>query len=151
MRAVIQRVSNAEITIDYKEKREISSGLVVFICIMKGDTEKQAEFLAEKICNLRIFKDESDKLNLSLKTLAGDMLIVSNFTLSTDCGHGRRPNFDNSAPFEEANRLYNYFIECVKKQEIGSIKTGEFATHMDVMVNNDGPINIFIDTQTLGK
>lgn len=151
MRAVIQRVHNAEITIDYKEKRKIDSGLVVFLCIMKGDTEKQAEFLAEKICNLRIFKDDDDKLNLSLKNLDGDMLIVSNFTLSTDCGHGRRPNFDNSAPFEDAKKLYNYFIELVKKEQIKNVQTGEFATHMDVNVNNDGPINIFIDTQKLGK
>ena len=98
MRAVIQRVSRAEITIDHQETREIGQGLVVFLGVMKGDTEAQAEFLAEKAQGLRIFTDENGKMNLSLEDIGGEMLVVSNFTLGTDCKKGRRPSFDMAAP-----------------------------------------------------
>ena len=97
MRAVIQRVSRAEITIDHQETREIGQGLVVFLGVMKGDTEAQAEFLAEKAQGLRIFTDENGKMNLSLEDIGGEMLVVSNFTLGTDCKKGRRPSFDMAA------------------------------------------------------
>ena len=98
MRAVIQRVSRAEITIDHQETREIGQGLVVFLGVMKGDTEAQAEFLAEKAQGLRIFTDENGKMNLSLEDIGGEMLVVSNFTLGTDCKKGRRPSFDMGRP-----------------------------------------------------
>ncbi len=151
MRTIIQRVHQAEITIDYEEKRKIKQGLVVFLGVLKGDTEKQSAFLADKICNLRIFKDSNDKMNLSLKDIDGEILIVSNFTLATDCAHGRRPSFDNSAPFDEANHLYEHFIHCVKDQAIRNVQTGKFASHMDVEVHNDGPVNIILDTEKIGK
>ena len=150
MRAVIQRAHAAEIIIDHEETRKIKEGLVVFLGVLKGDTEKQAEFLADKIANLRIFTDENDKMNLSLKDIDGEMLIVSNFTLSTDCGHGRRPSFDLSAPFEEANRLYEHFVNAVRQQNL-PVQTGKFASHMDVTVQNNGPVNIIIDTAVIGK
>ena len=105
MRAVIQRVSRAEITIDHQETREIGQGLVVFLGVMKGDTEAQAEFLAEKAQGLRIFTDENGKMNLSLEDIGGEMLVVSNFTLGTDCKKGRRPSFDMAEPPAEADRL----------------------------------------------
>lgn len=111
MRAVIQRVGRAEITIDHRETRSIGQGLVVFLGVMKGDTDKQADFLAEKVQGLRVFTDENGKMNLSLEDTGGELLVVSNFTLGTDCKKGRRPSFDLAAPPEEAERLYRHFVE----------------------------------------
>ena len=151
MRAVIQRVHSAQITIDNSITRVINEGLTIFLGVLKGDTTAQADFLAEKICELRIFTDDNDKMNLSLKDIDGEILIVSNFTLSTDCKKGRRPSFDMSAPADEANKLYEYFIERVKEQGIKNVQTGEFGAHMDVDVRNNGPVTIIIDTEKIGK
>lgn len=151
MRAVIQRVSRAQITIDHKETREIGQGLVVFLGVMKGDGDPQAEFLAEKVRGLRIFTDENDKMNLSLEDIDGELLVVSNFTLGTDCKKGRRPSFDMAAPPQEADRLYRYFVERSKALGTRKVETGEFGAHMDVLVANDGPVTIIIDTEKLGK
>lgn len=151
MRAVIQRINGASITIDGNETREIGAGIVVFMCAMTGDTEQQADFLAQKVCELRIFKDENDKMNRSLIDVGGDALIVSNITLSADMKHGRRPDFSRSAPPEEAKRLYDYFVSQVEKQPVGRVCTGEFGAHMHVDVQNDGPVNIIIDTERIGK
>ena len=151
MRAVIQRVHKAKILIDSAETRNTGAGLVVFLGVLKGDTEKQAEFLARKITELRIFEDENEKMNLSLEDLKGDMLIVSNFTLSTDCKKGRRPSFDNSAPAAEAERLYDLFVELTRARDIGNVETGSFGAHMDVDVHNNGPVTIIIDTEKIGK
>lgn len=151
MRAVIQRVHSAQIVIDYAETRNTAAGLVVFLGVMQNDTEKQADFLAEKICTLRIFTDENDKMNLSLHDVDGEMLVVSNFTLSTDCKKGRRPSFDTAAPPAEANRLYERFVEQVKARGVKNVQTGEFGAHMDVTVANNGPVTIIIDTEKIGK
>lgn len=151
MRAVIQRVSRAQITIDHKETREISQGLVVFLGVMKGDGDPQAEFLAEKVRGLRIFTDENDKMNLSLEDIDGELLVVSNFTLGTDCKKGRRPSFDMAAPPQEADRLYRCFVERSKALGTRKVETGEFGAHMDVLVANDGPVTIIIDTEKIGK
>lgn len=151
MRAVIQRVSRAQITIDHKETREIGKGLVVFLGVMKGDRESQAEFLAEKVRGLRIFTDENDKMNLSLEDIDGELLVVSNFTLGTDCKKGRRPSFDMAAPPEEADKLYRYFVERSKVLGTRKVETGEFGAHMDVLVANNGPVTIIIDTEKIGK
>lgn len=151
MRAVIQRVSRAEITIDHQETREIGQGLVVFLGVMQGDTEAQAEFLAEKAQGLRIFTDENGKMNLSLEDIGGEMLVVSNFTLGTDCKKGRRPSFDMAAPPAEADRLYRHFVEHARGLGIRKVETGEFGAHMDVLCANDGPVNIIIDTERIGK
>lgn len=151
MRAVIQRVHAAEITIDHNETRKIGQGLVVFLGVMQNDTETQVDFLAEKIRDLRIFTDENDKMNLSLADINGDLLVVSNFTLGTDCKKGRRPSFDLAAPAAEAERLYNLFVEKSRSLGIKNVQTGEFGAHMDVLVNNNGPINIIIDTEKIGK
>ena len=151
MRAVIQRVQGAQITIDHSEVRTIGTGVVVFLGVMQGDTEKQADFLAEKIRDLRIFTDENDKMNLSLLDVDGEMLAVSNFTLSTDCKKGRRPSFDKAAAPAIANELYERFVEKAKTGGIRRVETGEFGAHMDVLVNNDGPVTIIIDTEIIGK
>lgn len=151
MRAVIQRVSRAQITIDHKETREIGQGLVVFLGVMKGDGDPQAEFLAEKVRGLRIFTDENDKMNLSLEDIDGELLVVSNFTLGTDCKKGRRPSFDMAAPPQEADRLYRYFVERSKALGTRKVETGEFGAHMDVLAANDGPVTIIIDTEKIGK
>ena len=151
MRAVIQRVSQAEITIDHQETRHISQGLVVFLGVIKGDTEAQAEFMAEKVHGLRIFTDENGKMNLSLADVGGELLVVSNFTLGSDCKKGRRPSFDLAAPPEEADRLYRHFVEHAKGLGIQKVETGEFGAHMDVLCANDGPITLIIDTERIGK
>ena len=151
MRAVIQRVSRAEITIDQRETRSIGPGLVVFLGVMQGDGEAQADFLAEKIHGLRVFTDENQKMNLSLEDVQGELLVVSNFTLGTDCKKGRRPSFDLAAPPQEADRLYQRFVTHAKEQGIRKVETGEFGAHMDVLCANDGPVTLIIDTEKIGK
>lgn len=151
MRAVIQRVSRAEITIDHRETRSIGPGLVVFLGVMQGDGESQADFLAEKIHGLRVFTDENQKMNLSLEDVQGELLVVSNFTLGTDCKKGRRPSFDLAAPPQEADRLYQRFVTHAKEQGIRKVETGEFGAHMDVLCANDGPVTLIIDTEKIGK
>ena len=151
MRAVIQRVSRAEITIDHRETRSIGPGLVVFLGVMQGDGEAQADFLAEKIHGLRVFSDENQKMNLSLENVQGELLVVSNFTLGTDCKKGRRPSFDLAAPPQEADRLYQRFVAHAKEQGIRKVETGEFGAHMDVLCANDGPVTLIIDTEKIGK
>lgn len=150
MRAVIQRVHRAQITIDREETRQTGRGLVVFLGVLRGDTEKQADFLAEKVYGLRIFPDENDKMNLSLPDVGGEVLVVSNFTLGTDCKKGRRPSFDIAAPPEEANALYLRFVEQLRAQGV-RVETGEFGAYMEVLVSNDGPVTLIIDTEKIGK
>ena len=150
MRAVIQRVHRAQITIDREETRQTGRGLVVFLGVLRGDTEKQADFLAEKVHGLRIFPDENDKMNLSLPDVGGEVLVVSNFTLGTDCKKGRRPSFDMAAPPEEANALYQRFVERLRAQGV-RVETGEFGAYMEVLVSNDGPVTLIIDTEKNGK
>lgn len=150
MRAVIQRVHRAQITIDREETRQTGRGLVVFLGVLRGDTEKQADFMAEKVYGLRIFPDENDKMNLSLPDVGGEVLVVSNFTLGTDCKKGRRPSFDMAAPPEEANTLYLRFVEQLRAQGV-RVETGEFGAYMEVLVSNDGPVTLIIDTEKIGK
>lgn len=150
MRAVIQRVHRAQITIDGEETRRTGRGLVIFLGVLKGDTRQQADFLAEKAFGLRIFPDKNGKMNLSLADVAGEALVVSNFTLGTDCKKGRRPSFDMAAPPEEANALYLRFVEQLRATGT-RVETGEFGAHMDVCVENDGPVTLIIDTEKIGK
>ena len=150
MRAVIQRVHEAQITIDQKETRKIGRGLVIFLGVMKGDGESQSDFLAEKAFGLRIFPDETGKMNLSLGDVGGQALVVSNFTLGTDCKKGRRPSFDMAAGPQEAEALYLRFVEGLRATGT-RVETGEFGAHMDVLVANDGPVNLIIDTEKIGK
>ncbi|MFI3325620.1 MAG: D-aminoacyl-tRNA deacylase [Clostridia bacterium] len=152
MRAVVQRVDMAEIKIEYSETKTISKGLVVYLGVMSGDSEKEATYLANKISDLRIFTDENDKLNLSLKDFKGDILIVSNFTLAADCRKGRRPSFENAERPEKAEVLYDYFVKLMKEIDgLGKIETGEFGAHMDILSSNSGPINLIMDTNVIQK
>lgn len=151
MRAVIQRVHCAQVTVDHRETRKIGKGLVVFLGVLEGDQKQQAEFLAEKIWGLRVFTDENDKMNLSLADTGGELLVISNFTLGTDCKKGRRPSFDLAASPQAAEELYRYFLAQAEALGPQRVKAGEFGAHMDVLVNNDGPVNILIDTQKIGK
>lgn len=151
MKAVIQRVLKAEIDIDNSINRKMGQGIVIMLGVLKGDTVKQAEFLAKKVTELRIFSDENDKQNLSLLDVCGEILIVSNFTLSADCKKGKRPSYDMALNPKEAKQLYEYFIEQVKKQNVKNVITGEFGADMKVSLVNDGPITIVIDTNVIGK
>lgn len=150
MRVVLQRVNRAQLTVEGLAPRSIGEGLVAFLGVVRGDTEAQADFLADKICHLRIFKDEDDKMNRSLLDVGGQLLVVSNFTLGADCKRGRRPSFDMAAPPELALVLYQRLVE--KARALGvTVETGEFGEHMHVLVENDGPVNIILDTERIGK
>ena len=149
MRAVIQRVSRAEITIDYREARRIEQGLVVFLGVMKGDTEAQADFLAEKIQGLRVFTDENGKMNLSLEDIGGELLVVSNFTLYGDCKKGRRPAYVRAARPEAATPLYEDFCRQLAAAGVGQVQTGVFGADMLVAIENDGPVTLILDTQEI--
>ncbi len=151
MKAVIQRVSNASVTIEREETRSIERGLVVLLGVMQGDGKSQAELLAKKIVELRIFQDDEGKMNRGLLDIDGHLLVISNFTLGADCKKGRRPSFIEAAPPVEAEALYRYFLDCLKTYHVSSIQTGEFGAHMDVDLCNDGPITIIMDTKEWGK
>lgn len=151
MRVVLQRVSRAEIVIDGEPGGNIGPGLVVLLGIMRGDTIAQADILAEKLMGLRIFTDESGKMNLSVGDISGSLLVVSNFTLGADCKKGRRPSFDGSAPPAEAELLYEYFVKRVRELSSRPVETGKFGADMEVSLVNDGPVTIILDTDHLTK
>lgn len=144
MKIVLQRVTNAQVDVDGKTTGKIGSGLLVLLGVGQGDTEKDCERLAEKIVSLRIFSDENDKINLSLKDIDGEMLVVSQFTLYADCKKGHRPNFLNAAKPDEANRLYEYFIS-VCKEKVRKVESGIFGADMKVSLLNDGPFTIILE------
>ncbi len=144
MKALIQRVKRASVTIEDKLYSQIGTGLLVFLGVEKGDTQENADKLAAKLINLRIFEDENGKMNRSLIDVSGEMLIVSQFTLCGDCKKGTRPSFDKSASPDIANELYEYFISQVKLSGI-SCRTGRFAAMMDVELINDGPVTFMVE------
>ena len=144
MRLVVQRVKNAKVTVDNRVTGKINEGFLVLLGVTHSDTKETADFLVKKILNLRIFKDENDKMNLSIKDINGELLIVSQFTLYADCQKGNRPSFVNSAKPEYANELYEYFVSETRK-EVKNVQTGEFGAHMDVELLNDGPVTIILE------
>ena len=148
MRAVLQRVSGASVKIDGATVGECGKGLMILLGVAEGDTEKEADMLCEKIIKLRIFSDENGKMNLSIKDIGGQMLIVSQFTLFANYRCGNRPDFLASAKPETANRLYEYFVGYMRKSgfEVG---TGCFGADMQVALVNDGPVTIVMDTDVL--
>ena len=146
MRAVIQRVSRASVTVDRRVAGEIGAGLMVLLGVGKTDNPESAAYLAEKIANLRIFPDEAGKMNLSLLDIRGSALVVSQFTLYGDTRAGRRPSFIQAALPEEANRLYEEFVRSMRSLRI-RVETGVFQAHMQVELVNDGPVTILIDSE----
>ena len=145
MRAVVQRVSSSKVTVDDRITGEISKGLLVLLGVTHEDTSKDVDYMIDKILNLRIFEDENEKMNLSLKDINGELLVVSQFTLYGDCRKGKRPSFSNAARPDLATTLYEEFIEKVKSQEV-VVGTGEFGAHMMVDLTNDGPVTILLES-----
>jgi D-tyrosyl-tRNA(Tyr) deacylase len=146
LRAVIQRVLRARVIVASQTVGEISTGLVVLVGVGRGDTSESAAYLAEKIANLRIFADEAGKMNRSLVETGGAALVVSQFTLYGDTRGGRRPSYIRAATPEEANRLYEEFVECLRSRGV-PVATGVFQAHMEVDLVNDGPVTILLDSE----
>ncbi|MAP79889.1 MAG: D-tyrosyl-tRNA(Tyr) deacylase [Aequorivita sp.] len=147
MRALIQRVKKADVTIDEKLFSEIGPGLLIFLGIEEEDTEEDINWLAGKIARLRIFSDENNALNLSVKDVNGECLVVSQFTLHANVKKGNRPSFVRAAKPETAVPLYEKFIYKLEKEITKKVKTGKFGAMMDVSLVNDGPVTIWIDTK----
>jgi D-tyrosyl-tRNA(Tyr) deacylase len=145
MRTVVQRVKSARVEISGRITGEIGKGLLIFLGVGDEDSEKDCEYLADKIANLRIFPDENDLMNLSSLDIGGGMLVVSQFTLWGDCRKGRRPSFTKAARPERARELYDFFIGMLKKTGL-KIAAGEFQEMMDVHLINDGPVTILLDS-----
>lgn len=148
MRAVVQRVDKAKVTVDGKIVGEISRGLMVLVGVVEGDTEKDVQYLADKVTGLRIFEDETEKMNLSVKDIGGEILSVSQFTLYGDCRKGKRPSFDKAAKPETAIVLYEKFNELCRQQNI-KVETGVFGAHMLVELSNNGPVTILLDSSKM--
>jgi len=153
LKAVVQRVLNASVTVNEVVKGSINSGLLVYLGVAQDDTESDADWLAEKIVNLRIFNDDDGKMNLSLKDKTAcdkytGVLTVSQFTLLADARKGRRPSWNGAAPPEIANKLYEYFMKKIKEQGL-VCESGEFQASMKVTYTNDGPVTIILDTKEL--
>ncbi len=146
MRAVIQRVKNAEVNVDGKNVSETGAGLLVYIGVSKNDTQKDARWTAEKIANMRIFEDDVGKMNLSCIDTGSEIMLVPNFTLYGDCRKGRRPGFDMAGGPDKANQLFEKVAEILKNLDI-RVKNGVFAAHMHVSSVNDGPINFLVDSR----
>ena len=146
MRAVVQRVSNASVTVDGKTIGNIEKGLLVYLGVGKNDDDSHVNWLAEKIVNLRIFEDEAEKMNLSVNDEKGGILLVSQFTLFADARKGRRPGYERAAPPEMAKALYEKMIFELKKSGL-KIETGEFQASMKVKYINEGPVTILLDSE----
>ena len=152
MRAVLQRVNNASVTVEGKVVGEISKGFVVFLGVGKDDDMTDLDYLVRKICGLRIFEDENEKMNLAPKDVNAQMLVISNFTLFANTTHGFRPEFLGSMAYEEAKNYVNMFIDkCRETGAFSKIDSGVFGADMKVDVSVDGPINIIFDTKEIKK
>lgn len=145
MKLVVQRVSMAKVEVDGEEIGKIDKGFLVLLGVTHEDTQETADFLVKKLCNLRVFTDENDKMNLSIKDIEGELLIVSQFTLYADTKKGNRPSFVEAAKPEKAEELYEYFIEECKKNEIKKVEHGKFGADMKVSLLNDGPVTIILE------
>lgn len=145
MRAVVQRVKKSSVTVDEKITGQIGRGLMVLIGVEDGDTEKDADYIADKICGLRIFEDDRGKMNLSIEDIGGEVLAVSQFTLLADARKGRRPSFVKAAAPDEANALYRKVIEKISSRNI-NVEEGVFQAEMLVEIHNDGPVTILLDS-----
>lgn len=146
MRAVVQRVKKSRVIVEGRLVGEINKGFNVLLGISKDDTIEDLKYIKDKIINLRVFEDENDKMNLSLLDIKGDILAISQFTLYGDCRKGRRPNFMNAMGGDEAKALYEEFVKMLKESGL-KIETGEFGAHMNVEIENDGPVTILLDSK----
>ena len=144
MKALIQRVKKASVTIDNELYSEIEKGILVFLGVTKDDTVENCQKLAQKVLSLRIFEDENEKMNFSISDIKGQILVVSQFTLCADCKKGTRPSFDTAAAPDIAAKLYENFVEQLKQSGL-VVKTGKFRTMMDVSLINDGPVTIMVE------
>lgn len=148
MKAVVQRVKSAHVAVENTIISNIGNGLMVLLGIQDGDTEKEANFLVEKIIHLRIFEDNQGKMNLSLKDIKSELLVISQFTLMGDCKKGRRPSFTKAAAPDRANTLYEYFIGRAIESGVVT-KSGQFQANMDVSLINQGPVTLVLDTREI--
>ncbi|TYB30829.1 MAG: D-tyrosyl-tRNA(Tyr) deacylase [Candidatus Mcinerneyibacterium aminivorans] len=147
MKALIQRVKEAEVSVNNEKKGSIGKGLLVFLSVGEKDTKKDAEFLYYKLRNLRIFEDENGKMNYSIEDIGGNMLLISQFTLHADTRKGHRPSFNNAAGPKRAKRLYKYMINYAKSHGMENIQTGVFGAYMSVKLENDGPVTIILESK----
>lgn len=148
MKAVIQRVKSASVTIEGNKISQIGEGFFILLGVVDGDTDEEMRLLASKTVNLRIFCDEDDKMNLSLLQTGGSALVVSQFTLCADTKKGNRPSFINAMAPTEADRLYNMYMQELKSLGVSEVQSGEFGADMLCEINNDGPVTIILDTDT---
>ncbi len=149
MKAVVQRVGEARVEVGGETVGKIGKGILILLGVENGDGEREADWLAEKIMNLRIFEDEAGKMNLSVRDIGGGLLAVSQFTLAGNCAKGRRPSFDSAAPPEEANRLYEYFTAKLRETGV-AVETGVFQAMMPVSLVNDGPVTFILESPGKG-
>jgi len=149
MRAVLQRVQQGNVSVDGRTVGEIGTGLVVLIGVTRGDGAAQAQQLAHKVANLRIFEDERGRMNLSALDIGAGMLVIPQFTLYADCRRGRRPSFTQAAPPGEAEPLIAHFVTALREVGIDQVEVGIFGAHMLVRIHNDGPVTIILDTDGL--
>lgn len=148
MRAVVQRVARASVTVEGAVTGAVNKGLLVLLGVAEGDTEKDLQYIADKVTGLRIFEDENGKMNLSVKDVGGEILSVSQFTLCGDCRKGKRPSFDKAAAPAVANDFYEKFNDLCRQQGI-NVYTGQFGAHMEVELLNDGPVTILLDSSKI--
>lgn len=151
MKAILQRVSNASVTVDSQLVSSIGCGFLILLGVEANDNEAEAVALAKKISGLRVFTDDNDKMNLALADVNGEVLVVSNFTLCADCKKGRRPNFERAARGEQANSLYEFFCKTLSDLGVRKVSKGVFGADMKVELLNDGPVTIIIDSTELAK
>ncbi|MCD4687917.1 MAG: D-tyrosyl-tRNA(Tyr) deacylase [Desulfuromonadaceae bacterium] len=145
MRAVLQRVSQAQVVVAGETVGAISQGLLVLLGVEQDDAEGDAAYLVKKTAELRLFEDDEGKMNLSVEDIGGEILVVSQFTLAADCRKGRRPGFSRAAPPEEANRLYQHYVALLRQRGV-SVATGQFQAMMQVSLTNDGPVTFLLDS-----
>ncbi len=145
MKIVLQRVKNASVTVEGEKISEIGLGLLLLVGVANGDTETEADWLAEKVSGLRVFADDAGKMNLSVTATRGEVLAVSQFTLLADTRKGKRPSFIGAAPPGKAEPLFDYFCERLRASGVGSVKTGLFGAMMDVALTNDGPVTLLLE------